>query len=311
MPSVQLEFVVFSIHDQREHHYLKAIKKYDVMNAEIFSYADAPTEYIEVEKVSYAYRSLGKQQGIPVVCLQHFTGTLDNWDPIIINGLAKERRVITIDNSGIGNSGGTTPDNVGDMARDAIKIITALGIKKCDVVGYSLGGFIAQKIAATRPDLFRKIILVGTAPQGAKALRSFPHLVEKAFQQQGIEVYLYIFATKSEKSRKLVTATYLRLLERKDDRDNETGMSSVQAQVKALTRWGTDPVTIRLSEIHQPVMIVQGSNDEMMDSDTSLELFKQIPNALLFYYPDSAHGSFFQYPEMFVEQANFFLNHFE
>jgi len=281
------------------------------MNAPMLNYADAPTQYLDVEGVNYAYRSLGKRSGIPVVCLQHFTGTLDNWDPIIINGLAKERPVIAIDNTGIGNSGGTTPDNVQDMARDAIKIITALGIKKCDVLGYSLGGFIAQTIATTKSDLFRKIILVGTAPQGAKALGSFPHLVERAFQQRGIEVYLYIFATQSERSRKLVTATYQRLKERKSDRDKETGMLSVQAQVKALTRWGTDPVTIKLGEIHQPVMIVQGSNDEMMDSDTSLELFKQIPNALLFYYPDSAHGSFFQYPEIFVEQANFFLNHFE
>ncbi len=281
------------------------------MNAQILNYTDALTQYIEVDGIRYAYRLLGKQTGMPIVCLQHFTGTLDNWDPIIINGLANERPVITIDNTGIGNSGGTTPDNVQDMAQIAIKIITALEIKKCDVLGYSLGGFIAQTIAATKPDLFRKLILVGTAPQRAKALRSFPQLVEKAFQQQGIEVYLYIFATKSEKSRKLLTATYQRLMERKNDRDKETGMPSVQAQVKALTRWGTDPVTIRLSEIHQPVKIVQGSNDEMMDSDTSLELFKQIPNALLFYYPDSAHGSFFQYPEMFVNQANYFLNHFE
>src|SRR5258705_7627854 len=281
------------------------------MSTQNLKYKDTPTQYIDVEGIQYAYRSLGKESGVPLVCLQHFTGTLDNWDPIIINGLAEARQVITIDNSGIGNSGGTTPDNVQDMAKTAIKIISALGIKKCDVLGYSLGGFIAQTIAATKLDLFRKIILVGTAPQGTKALHSFPQLVEKAFQQQGIEVYLYIFATKSEKSRKLLTATYQRLMERKNDRDKETGRPSAHAQVKALTRWGTDPVTIRLSEIHQPVMIVQGSNDAMMDSDTSLDLFKQIPNALLFYYPDSAHGSFFQYPEMFVEQANFFLNHFE
>ena len=281
------------------------------MNTQIFNYADTPTQYVDVEGIRYAYRSLGKESDIPLVCLQHFTGTLDNWDPIIINGLARERRVVTIDNAGIGNSGGVTPDNVQDMARIAITIITALGIHKCDVLGYSLGGFIAQTIAATKPDLFRKIMLAGTAPQGTKALRSFPQLVEKAFRQQGIEVYLYIFATKSKKSRALVTAAYQRQMERKQDRDKETGMPSVQAQVKALTRWGTDPVTIKLSEIQQPVLIVQGSNDEMMDSDTSLELFEQIPNAFLFYYPDSAHGSFFQYPEMFVTQANFFLDHFE
>jgi pimeloyl-ACP methyl ester carboxylesterase len=281
------------------------------MSTQNSKYIDTPTQYVEVDEIKYAYRSFGKESDVPLVCLQHFTGTLDNWDPVIVNGLAEERQVITIDNAGIGNSGGTTPDNVRDMAKTAIKIISALGIKKCDVLGYSLGGFIAQTIAATKPDLLRKIILVGTAPQGTKALHSFPQLVEKAFQQQGIEIYLYIFATKTEKSRKLVTATFQRLMERQKDRDKDTGMPAVQAQISALTTWGTDPVTIKLSEIKQPVMIVQGSNDEMMDSDTSLQLFKQISNALLFYYPDSAHGSFFQYPEMFVKEASEFLNYFE
>jgi pimeloyl-ACP methyl ester carboxylesterase len=281
------------------------------MGTQTLIYAETPTQYVEAEGVHYAYRSLGKESAYPLVCLQHFTGTLDNWDPIIIDGLARERRVITIDNAGIGNSGGTTPDNVRDMAEIAIKIIDALRIGKCDILGYSLGGFIAQTIAVIKPGLFRKIILVGTAPQGAKALHSFPQLVERAFQQNGIEVYLYIFATKTERSRTLVTATYKRLLERKNDRDKETSMASIQSQVKALTRWGTDPVTIKLNEIRQPVMIVQGSNDEMMDSDSSLEMFKQIPNALLFYYPDSAHGSFFQYAEMFVAEATRFLNYFE
>jgi pimeloyl-ACP methyl ester carboxylesterase len=280
------------------------------MNTQILNYVDTPTQYIEIENIRYAYRSLGMQSEFPLVCLQHFTGTLDNWDPIIINGLAKERHVITIDNAGIGNSDGTTPDNVQEMTQTAIKIINALGIKKCDMLGYSLGGFIAQTIAVTKQDLLRKIILVGTAPQGTKALHSFPQLVGKAFQQQGIEVYLYIFATKSQKSRSLIAATFQRLMERKQDRDKDTGMPSIQAQVKALTKWGIDPVTINLSEIRQPVMIVQGSNDEMMDSDTSLQMFKQISNALLFYYPDSSHGSFNQYPELFVSQANQFLNKF-
>jgi pimeloyl-ACP methyl ester carboxylesterase len=282
------------------------------MTKEILNYMEVPTEYIDVEGIQYAYRSLGKQSAVPLVCLQHFTGTLDNWDPIIMNGLARERHVIAIDNKGIGNSGGATPDNVADMAKDALKIIAALGIKKCDLFGFSLGGFIAQMIASMTPDLLRKIILVGTAPQGTVVLRSFPQLVEKAFRlKEQKEIYLFIFATKSEKSRAKVTATLGRLFERKKDRDKDTGLPSVQAQVSALTRWGTDPVTIKLAEIHQPVLIIQGSNDEMMDSTSSMELFKQIPNSILTYYPDSAHGSFFQYPEMFVDQANFFLDQFE
>jgi pimeloyl-ACP methyl ester carboxylesterase len=279
------------------------------MSTQVMSYADAPNEYIEVGGISYAYRSVGNKSGTPLVCLQHFTGTLDNWDPIVINGLAKGRQVITIDNAGVGSSGGVTPDNVSEMTDVAIKIITALGIGQCDLLGFSLGGFIAQTIAMREPALLRKIILVGTAPQGTKALHSFPQLVDKAFKlNDRKETYLYLFATKSEKSRTKMGATLGRLMERKKDRDKETSMAAVQAQVKALTKWGTDPVTLNLNKIHHPVMIVQGSNDEMMDSDSSLELFKQIPEAYLFYYPDSAHGSFFQYAEIFVEQAGAFLN---
>ena len=282
------------------------------MSTQVLNYSDALTQYVEAEGIRYAYRSLGKQRGIPVVCLQHFTGTLDNWDPIIINGLAKERQVITIDNAGIGNSGGTTPDNVQEMTRDAIKIIAALGIGYCDLLGYSLGGFIAQSMAVTKPELLHKLILVGTAPQGAVALHSFPELVGKAFSLDQKERFLYIFASKSQKSKSKLTGALARLMERKNDRDKETGTLAIQAQIKALTRWGTDPVTIKNGEIQQPVLIVQGSDDEMMDSRvTSQQLFAQIPNSILVCYPDSAHGVFFQYPEMFVEQANFFLDHFE
>jgi pimeloyl-ACP methyl ester carboxylesterase len=282
------------------------------MSTPVLNYAAAPTQYVEIDGIRYAYRSLGRKEGIPIACLQHFTGTLDNWDPIVINGLAKERPVITIDNAGIGNSGGKTPDNVHEMAQIAVKIITALKISLCDILGFSLGGFIAQTIASTNPKLLRKIILVGTAPQDTVALRSFPQLVERAFAlKEQKEIYLYLFATQSEKSRNLVTKTLGRLYARNQDRDQDTGLPSVQAQVSALTRWGTDPITIKLSEISQPVLIIQGSNDEMMDSASSVELFKQIPNSILTYYPDSAHGSFNQYPELFVNQANFFLDHFE
>lgn len=276
------------------------------MSKQIMTYMETPTEYVEVEGVRYAYRSLGNPSGIPLVCLQHFTGTLDNWDPIIIDGLAKERKVVTIDNRGVGNSEGATPDNVLDMAQDAIKIITALGISTCDLLGFSLGGFIAQTIAVIKPDLLHRIILVGTAPQGTKALHSFPQLVEKAFQFKGPEIFLFIFGTRAEKSRAKLTAALLRLQERTHDRDKETTLSAIQAQIKALTRWGIDPVTISLTDMNQPVLIIQGSNDEMMDSASSFELFKQIPNAILSYYPESGHGSFFQYPEMFVQQAIFF-----
>ena len=277
----------------------------------ILKFGDSPTRYIEIDGIQYAYRIFGNPSDEPIVCLQHFTGTLDNWDPIIMNGLASERLVLIIDNKGVGNSGGEVPDNVPDMSKDVIKIISFLGITKCDILGFSLGGFIAQTIAALKPDLLRKIIIVGTAPQGAKTLHSFPGLIENTFSLEPAEIFLSIFATKSEKSRSKLKAALERLSERKVDKDKEISMAGIQAQIKAITSWGTDPVTIDLSKIPHPVLIIQGSNDEMMDSAASLELYRQIPNAVLIYYPDSAHGSFFQYPELFVNQANSFLNSFE
>ena len=273
-------------------------------------YTEASTEHIDVDGLFHAYRSFGKSTDVPLICLQHFTGTLDNWDPMVIDGLAQNRQVITIDNSGIGSSDGETPDNVQDMAGTVVKIITALGINKCDLLGFSLGGFIAQTVAITNPHVFRKIILVGTAPQGTLALHSFPQLVSRAFAMEPAERYLYIFATSSEKSREKIKATLARLMARKTDRDKEISMTAIQAQTKALTRWGTDKVTLDLSTIPHPVLIIQGSNDEMMNSVSSLELYRQIPNAILTFYPDSSHGSFNQYPEIFVDQANSFLEKF-
>jgi pimeloyl-ACP methyl ester carboxylesterase len=281
------------------------------MNEQKFNYVSVPTKYLEIDGIRYAYRTLGNPAGVPIVGLQHFTGTLENWDPIVIDGLAKERQVILIDNTGVGNSGGKTPDNVLEMSKDAIKIINGLGIHQCDILGFSLGGFLAQTMATLKPELFRKLIIIGAAPQGTKALYSFPQLVEKAFAMQPKDQYLFVFATKTEKSRSKIAATLDRLYIRTEDRDQDANMDAINAQISALTHWGTDPVSIDLTKITQPTLIVQGSNDEMMDSSSSLELYNKIPNAILIYYPDSAHGSFNQYPELFVEQANSFLNQFE
>jgi pimeloyl-ACP methyl ester carboxylesterase len=268
------------------------------------------TKYIDVNGVTYAYRRFGKPSAVPVVGFQHFTGTLDNWDPIIVDGLAKEREVIIFDNTGVGNSTGTTPDNVADMTRDAVAFIEALGVKQTDVLGFSLGGFIAQQLGQFYPELVRKLIIVGAAPQGAKVLEGFPALISRATEKEPAELFLYIFFTETQESRNKGRATLQRLYSRTEDRVKETKQDAVLAQMKAITSWGTAPVTIDLKSIKHPILIIQGSNDEMMDSYTSYQLFQQLPNAVLIYYPDAAHGSFYQYPERFVNQANDFLNNF-
>lgn len=267
-----------------------------------------PTQYVEVNGVRFAYRRFGNPSGVPLVGFQHFTGTMDNWDPIIINALAEDREVILFDNAGVGNSDGVTPDRVAEMTKDAVALVSALHLSKIDVLGFSLGGFIAQYLAHFYPSLVRKLIIVGAAPQGVTVLNSFADLIAKGMSKDAAERFLFIFFTPSIKSRAIGREVVNRLFERQEDRDQETKSESVAAQSRAIMAWGTDPVDIDLSSIQHPVLIIQGSNDEMMDSDNSYALFKQLPNAILSYYPDSAHGSFYQYPDLFVNEAKFFLN---
>jgi len=276
----------------------------------IYYSASAPTQYVDVDGVKYAYRILGEQGDIPLICFQHFTGTLDNWDPLIVDGLAQDRQLILFDNRGVGNSDGETPDSVAAMSEDAVNFIRALGIEKFDILGFSLGGFIAQYLAFNYPGMIRKIIMVGTAPQGSEVLHTFPELIGRAMQLTDRERFLFIFFEKSVTSRARGMATLERLYERREDRDVEASLQAVQAQMTAITNWGKDAISIDLSVIPHPVFIVQGSDDEMMNSYNTVELFRQIPNALASFYPDSAHGSFYQYPELFVEQARYFLNRY-
>lgn len=272
--------------------------------------ATVPTRYIEVGGRSFAFRRFGQGGGIPLVGFQHFTGTLDNWDPVIVNGLARDREVILFDNAGVGNSGGSTPDKVAAMAEDAMAFLHALGLTKIDVLGFSLGGFIAQHLAYYYPELIRKLIMVGTAPQGVPVLAGFNELINEGMQKDAAERFLFIFFTPSAVSREKGKATLQRLMERKEDRDGVASPLAIEAQTKAIMAWGSDPVTIDLSKVVHPVLVVQGSDDVMMNADNSYLLFKGLPNAVLTFYPDSAHGSFFQYPELFVAQANDFLNKF-
>lgn len=280
------------------------------MTLQKLSSTDAPTQYIEVKGVNYAYRRFGNDNGVPIIGFQHFTGTLDNWDPTILDGLASEREVIIFDNKGVGNSTGVTPDNVWQMTEDAVGFIKALGIEKFDVLGFSLGGFIAQYLGVRYAEQIRKVIIVGSAPQGADVLEGFNELIANGPHTDPVELFLYIFFTPSDRSRELGKNALNRLFARTQDRDREVSSEAVSAQAKAITAWGKTS-DINLKDFAAPALIVQGSNDEMMDSDNSYAIFKQIPNAILTYYPDSAHGSFFQYPGMFVKQANDFLNNFQ
>ena len=267
----------------------------------------APNKTVEANGIKFSYRSFGKTTGTPLILLQHFTGTMDYWDPAVVNGLAKERPVVVFNNTGVGKTSGATPDNVEQMATDAVAFINALGLKKVDLLGYSLGGFIAQEVAAKNPELVRKVILAGTGVKGGG--NNLMKVVGEAFSQKDSpDPRLYLFFTQTSESQQ-AGKEFIKRSSVRADRDPESGKPIMDAQGKALIVWTSTPDdNALLKSISQPVLIVQGSNDTMLPTESSITMFKNIKNAELILYPDSNHGSIFQHHDEFVNQANFFLN---
>lgn len=264
------------------------------------------TEYIDVDGIRTAYRRLGPADGIPLLLLQHFTGTMDNWDPAVVQALAARRPVILIDNAGVGASDGATPDKVDAMTAHVIAFIEAMALPRIDVLGFSLGSFIAQQLAQRRPELLRKVILVGGCPPGQGAA-SFRKVIADIAGKSAADILLQLFFTASQASRAL-GAEFIGRLSFRDERGPNPPEQVFGAQYQAIVTWcesAFDATT--LAGISHPVLVVQGSHDTMFPTSQSVSLFETLPNAQLSLYPDSGHASLFQYPALFAEQANFFL----
>ncbi|QKC96372.1 alpha/beta fold hydrolase [Mesorhizobium sp. NZP2298] len=268
----------------------------------------APTRYIEGGGIRFAYRRLGPSTGTPLVLLQHFSGNIDAWDPAVVNALAADRPVVVFDNAGVGRSTGQTPDNIAAMARDAVAFINQLGLSQVDLLGFSLGGCIAQQIAAEHATLVRKLILVGTAPKGGE--EHLLAVLQDAFSQtEAPDVRLPLFFTKSSASQSAGLAFLKRAKVRKEDRDTDNGGAVTDPQAKALISWCAtpDPEQAILRAIHQPALVVSGSHDTMLPADNAYAMFKALSNAQMVLYPDSGHGALFQYHELFVSHVRTFL----
>ena len=273
----------------------------------------APTRLLQVGNTTYAYRRFGEGRGLPLLCLQHFTGTLDNWDPAVTDPLASGREVILFDNAGVGRSTGTVPTTIAEMTSHALAFLDGLGLTRVDVLGYSLGGMIAQQMALDRPSIVRRMILVGTAPRGGEDVMHLEKpVLAKHFQDptlQGYAILTRIFFAPTESSRSSGESFIARLVQRREDRDPVSGPDVAAAQIAAFREWErfTGMRFEELKRIHQPTLVMNGIHDEMIPAINSYWLAENLPNAVLLLYPDSGHGSLFQFHESFTRQAAAFL----
>ena len=274
----------------------------------------APTQFLTVKNEKYAYRRFGNGAALPLLCLQHFTGTLDNWDPAVTDPLAQRGEVILFESAGLGRSSGKVPPTVVSMAEHAIAFMDGLGLKTCDVLGFSLGGMVAQQMALNRPSIFRKIILVGTAPRGGEDIMHLQKPRLSKFLQdpsfKGYAVLQKIFFDLTDSSQAAGEAFINRLMQRKGDREPASGPDVAQAQMAAFADWEkfTGKRFAELSAIKQPTLVVNGIHDEMIPIANSYSLVENLPNAVLLAYPDSGHGSLCQFHESFTKQAQAFLD---
>ncbi len=278
-------------------------------------YSALPNQMVKAATgVDYAYRDTGggREGELPLVLLQHFRGNLDNWDPALVDALASTRRVVTFDNVGVGGSSGTTPDTIEQMARDALAFITAMGLGPVDLLGFSIGSFVAQQIALVRPAIVRRLILASSAPQGAAGMHGWAADVIGAVgtPHTSPDAYLKVFFTQSEPSRAGGQEALRRMYARTSDRDQATTWDTREAQYDAVCEWGVpDHARLqRVSAIDMPVFIANGDGDPMIRPHYSYLLAGLIPQARVKIYPDSAHGFLFQHHTEFAADVTAFLD---
>lgn len=272
-------------------------------------FEDAPNRFATVAGIRFAYRELGPRGGVPLILLNHWGAVLDNFDPKIVNGLAASYHVIALDYRGIGLSSGSAPLTVSEMARDVIAVIGELGFDAVNLLGFSLGGFVAQEIALKSPRLVRKLILTGTGPAGGSGIArvgavSWPLILKGIVTLRDPKTYL--FFTSTANGRRAAEDFLARLKQRDHSRDKGPTPRAFLRQLAAIKAWGRQPPQ-DLAQIHIPVLVANGDNDIMVPADNSRDLAQRIPGAELVIYEDAGHGGIFQYHAEFVRKALAFL----
>jgi pimeloyl-ACP methyl ester carboxylesterase len=280
----------------------------------VHTHRTAPTRYVEANGIRFAYRRFGQNSDdtVPLVFNMHLNGTMDHWDPALTDGFAQDREVVLFDNAGVSGTSGEVPTSVEEMAANAAAFIKALGLAQVDVLGFSLGGLIAQELAIAESDLVRRLVLVGTGPRGGEGMASLTPDAQRIFgarYERPDDLWLAVFFTPSERSQAAGREYLKRFRLRTEDRDPEVSEKVAPAQFEALSRWGAprDNPYAYLKAIHQPTLVVNGGSDVIVYTVNSFILQQHIPNAELILYPDASHGSQYQYPGLFVSHASMFL----
>lgn len=275
----------------------------------IWKWRDVPTRKVDVGGVPFAYRELGPDSSVPVIFLHHLMAVLDDWDPRVMDGIAAHRRVIAFDNRGVGASGGSVPPTLDDMARDAIAFIRALGFKQVDLLGFSLGGGVAQAVALQAPDLVRRMVLAGTGPRGGGGIDEINKIAAIAYLKAAFTLSdprHFLFFPRTPEGKRAAKDYFARLQERTEGSDKPISLQARLAQFKAIKSAGLD-VPDDLSVITQPVLVANGDRDLMVASSLSADMARRLPNAQLKIYPDAGHGGVFQNQEAFVPAVLDFL----
>jgi pimeloyl-ACP methyl ester carboxylesterase len=271
----------------------------------------APTQFVEASGIRFAYRRFGKAVGVPLVFNQHFTGTMDHWDPALTDGFAHDREVILFNNAGVSSSSGEVPTTVEEMGANAVALIKALGVTTIDVLGFSIGGFVAQQITLQAPDLVRRLVLVGTGPRGGQGMATLTPEAQQIFgatYDEPDHLWLAVFFTPSKASQAAGREFLKRFRLRTENRDPEVNEKVAPAQLEAIVRWGAplEKPFDYLKEIAKPALVVNGGKDVIIYPVNSNILQQELPNAQLILYPDSAHGSQYQDPKLFVWHVSTF-----